>query len=98
MHCCVTDLRDKKVINSKNACVIGNVWDVEIDTCTGKVVSITVMRRNMPFAFFCKDEGLRICWDEIDVIGDEAILVCSDAQPTERPPKKKKCFLDGLFR
>lgn len=97
MNCCVTDLRDKKVINSKNACVIGNVCDVEIDTCSGKVVNITVMRRVSPFNFFCKDEGMKICWDDIDVIGDEAILVCADTPPFERPKKKKNMF-EGLFR
>lgn len=96
MHCCVTDLRDKKVINTKNACVIGNVCDVEIDSCTGKVVNITVIRRNGLSGLFSKDDTLKISWDEIDVIGDETILVCIELPPTERP--RRKNILEGLFR
>ena len=96
MHCCVTDLRDKKVINSKNACIIGYVCDVEIDSCSGKVANIVVARKGGALSFFCKDEAVRICWEEIDVIGDEAILVCKDF-PVEERVRKKNLF-EGLFR
>lgn len=96
MNCCVTDLRDKKVINSKNACVIGNVCDVEIDSCTGKVVNIIVIRKSGLFSLFGKDDTIKICWDEIDVIGDETILVCIEIPPSEHI--RKKSLFEGLFR
>lgn len=36
MNCCVTDLRNKEVVNKKDGTRLGNVCDVEVDTCTGK--------------------------------------------------------------
>lgn len=97
MHCCLYDLRDKEVINSKNACKIGNVYDVEIDSCTGKVVALIICGRGRSFSPFCKSEDIRICWEDIDVIGDDTILVRFDCSHCENPPKKKG-LLDGFFR
>lgn len=97
MRCCITDLRNKKVINAKNGCVLGNVCDVEIDTCTGKVVEIVIYGRMRCFGLMGRDEDIRISWDDISVIGDETILVCIDR--LEKPPKPpKKSPFEGLFR
>ncbi len=101
MHCCVTDLRAKKVINAKNGCVLGSVCDVEIDTCTGKVVEIVIYGKLRCFGFGGRDEDIRIRWEDISVIGDETILVCFEHsdKPPEKPPKKgTKSPFDGLFR
>ncbi len=97
MHCCLYDLRDKEVINSKNACKIGNVCDVEIDSCTGKVVSLIIYGRGHFLSPFCKNEDIRIRWEDIEVIGDDTILVCFDGGGYDKNPKKKG-FLDGFFR
>ena len=98
MRCCITDLRNKKVINAKNGCVLGNVCDVEIDICTGKVVEIVIYGRMRCFGLMGRDEDIRISWDDISVIGDETILVCIDRleKPPPKPPKKSP--FDGLFR
>lgn len=98
MRCCITDLRNKKVINAKNGCVLGNVCDVEIDTCTGKVVEIVIYGRMRCFGLMGRDEDIRISWDDISVIGDETILVCIDRleKPPPKPPKKSP--FEGLFR
>lgn len=42
MNCCVTDLRNKQVINQKDGDILGPVSDVEVDTCSGRVVAIIV--------------------------------------------------------
>ena len=97
MHCCLYDLRDKEVINSKTACKLGNVCDVEIDSCTGKVVSIIIYGRGHSFSPFCKSEDIRISWENIEVIGEDTILVCHECKECDSPPKKKS-FLEGLFR
>ena len=97
MHCCLYDLRDKEVINSKNACKIGNVYDVEIDSCTGKVVALIVCGRGRAVSLFGKSEDIKIRWEDVEVIGDDTILVCFDFSKCEKPPKKKG-LLEGLFR
>ena len=98
MRCCITDLRNKKVINAKNGCVLGNVCDVEIDTCTGKVVEIVIYGRLRCCGLMGRDEDIRISWDDISVIGDETVLVCIERfeKPPPKPPKKSP--FEGLFR
>lgn len=97
MHCCLYDLRDKQVINSKNARRLGNVCDIEIDSCTGKVAAIIIYGKNRSFLPFCRGEDIRISWENIEVIGEDTILVCCECTENCEPPRKKS-FLDGLFR
>lgn len=98
MHCCLYDLRDKEVINSKNACRLGNVCDVEIDSCTGKVVALIIFGKGHCLPFLCKSGDIRIRWENIEVIGTDTILVCYDGcEKCDNPPPKRG-FLDGLFR
>ena len=40
MNCRITDLRAKEVICVKDGSRLGNVCDVEIDTCTGQLCAI----------------------------------------------------------
>ncbi len=42
MNCRITDLRAKEVICVKDGSRLGNVCDVEIDTCTGQLCAIIV--------------------------------------------------------
>ena len=71
----VTALRSKEVINVDNGCRLGCVTDVEIDTCTGCLVSITVFCGRGVFGFWGKGEEIVVCWKDIVVIGDDTILV-----------------------
>jgi sporulation protein YlmC with PRC-barrel domain len=45
MCCRIVDLKDKQVISIKDGCCLGYVYDVEIDTCNGKLVSIVVPQK-----------------------------------------------------
>ena len=45
MNCRITDLRAKEVICVKDGSRLGNVCDVEIDTCTGQLCAIIVFGR-----------------------------------------------------
>lgn len=49
MNCCVTDLRNKDVICRCDGKRIGNICDVDVDTCSGKVVAIVIYGRNRCF-------------------------------------------------
>lgn len=104
MECCsITELRNKEVINAKSGCRIGFVSDVEINTCDGKLVSIIVWGKCRCFGLFGKDDDIRICWNDIQVIGDDTILVCADIpERPQRPPKRpsggKGGFFENLFR
>lgn len=97
MICCVTDLRDKEIINLKDGCRLGNVCDIEIDTITGDVVNLVVYGKGHMFPGKGKAKDIKIKWEEIEVIGDDTILVRFDC-PQDCMPQKSKNPLDTLFR
>lgn len=76
MNCCVTELRCKEVIDKSNGCRLGLVSDVEVDSCCGRVVALIVYGRPKYWGICGRREKIRICWEDIEVIGDDTILVC----------------------
>jgi len=98
LSCCsITDLRNKEVISAKTGCRIGNVSDVEIDTCNGKLVSIIIWGRGRCGGLFGRDDDIRIPWDDIEVIGDDTILVCKEIE-RRQPSQNRRGLFDGLFK
>lgn len=82
MRCSITELRNKEVICKLNGTRIGNVDDVELDTDSGRLVSIIIYGRGKVMGIFGKSEDFVIPWDSIDVIGEDTILVnCECPQP-----------------
>ncbi|MGN0570687.1 MAG: YlmC/YmxH family sporulation protein [Candidatus Fimenecus sp.] len=98
MNCCVTDLREKEIINLKDGCRLGSVCDVEIDTCTGRVLALIVFGKSKFMGFGGRTDDIRIAWEDIEVIGDDTILVRFDCPEACKPSMKKKNALDSLFR
>ncbi len=92
MDCCrITDLHSKQVINTKTGCQLGFVSDVEINTCDGKLVSIIIWGKSRIFGK--RDDDIRILWKDIQVIGDDIILVCaSECVPPTNCGKKQGIF------
>ncbi len=97
MNCCITDLRNKEVICAKNGCRLGCVSDVEIDTCSGCLVAIVIWGKSRCMGLMGKDDDIRICWNDIEVIGDDTILVCGDFSHNVKNKSKRNVF-DALFK
>ncbi len=75
MNCCITELRCKEVINKANGCRLGPISDVEVDSCSGRVVSLILLGRPRYWGIFGRREKIRIRWEDIDVIGKDTVLV-----------------------
>lgn len=90
MNCCITDLRNKEVINKKDGQRLGNVCDVEVDTCSGKVVALVIFGRCKCMGILGREDDIRICWEEIDVIGEDTILVCHTPCVCRRSGRKRR--------
>ncbi len=74
--CCrIADLRCKEVINICDGARYGFVDDVEVDTCTGKLVTIIIRGRLKCFGLLGREEDVIIRWEEIEKIGEDIILV-----------------------
>lgn len=97
MVCHVGDLRYKDVVNIKNGIRIGCVDDVEINTCTAEVTALVIYGRRKLFGLLGREEDIIIRWQDIDVIGEDTILVCFEGVMRSFGNKKPGSFLNRLF-
>lgn len=91
----ISDFKYKDVINIRDGNCLGTICDVEIDCETAKVVAVVV--REKCFRFFCfwtKSDEIVIPWDQVKVIGEDAVLVCVDRKPEPRKPKYPRNYDD----
>ena len=71
----ITDMHEKEVINICDGTRLGYVDDVEVDTCTAQIVSIVICGHNRLFGALGRDPDIVIHWKDIEVVGEETILV-----------------------
>ena len=93
MSCCLSDLREKEVVNTCTGQRLGYVQDVEIDLCAGRLTAILLPGEC--HGFFQKSADLRIPWDKIERIGRDMILVALAELPCcamEEKEKKRAFF------
>lgn len=96
MGCRTRELREKSVITCDGRC-LGNICDFEVDACSGRIDAIFVPA-DCGGLFFGRGEDIRIPWDKISRIGEDAILVEYDVSDgdcictCDRPPRKKRWF------
>ncbi len=78
MVCSLSDLRNKEVINIKNGAKLGYVDDVEINTEDATVLALIVFGQPRFMGLFGRDDDIVIKCDEIELIGEDTILVSLD--------------------
>ena len=95
----ITDMHEKEVINICDGTRLGFVDDVEVDTCTAQITAIVISGRNKLFGLLGRESDIIIHWKDIEVVGEETILVNFTCQPERcRPCRKGPQILGGLFR
>lgn len=98
MICKVTDLHDKEVINVCDGRRLGCVDDVELDTCTAQLVSLVIFGRAKGLGLLGHEEDIVISWKEIEVIGEQTILVNHPVPPRIGDGRRRKdSVLRGIF-
>lgn len=91
--CCrIVDLRCKEVINICDGVRLGYVCDVEVDTCSGKLVAIVVPGFARFFGLFGREDDYVIPWECIQKIGDDIILVSYEIPRCKREREKRWPF------
>lgn len=81
MCCRIADLKNKQVVCIKDGSLLGYISDIEIDTDAGNMTSVIIPGRPKFFGIFGREEDIVIPWREIEVIGQETILVNTDPTP-----------------
>ena len=104
MYCRITEMHDKEVINLSDGMRLGCVDDVEVDVKTAQLVSIVLYGRSRFLGLGGKEEDLVIGWRDIEVIGEDTILVrlpmlpALPQSPHTTPVRKKEKILKNIFR
>jgi len=94
MKCRIADLRCKDVVNIHDGTRLGYVSDVEVDTCTAQLVSLIIYGRPRVLGLWGREDDCVICWKDIEVIGEDTILVNCHCSRQER----RRCgFVDTLL-
>lgn len=75
MKCSINSLCDKDVISVETGSNVGTVSDVEFDTCTGCITALIICGKQGFFGLMGKTEDIRINWSDIEVIGNDSILI-----------------------
>lgn len=78
MICRFEDMRCKEIINIRTGCKLGYPDDIEFDTCTAKICKLIVFGKSKFFGLLGREEDFVIPWCDIEVIGQDTILVTCD--------------------
>ena len=98
MTCRVTDMHNEEVINVCDGSRLGCVDDVEIDTCTAQLLAIVIFGRPKCLGLMGREEDIVIGWRNIDVIGEDTILVHFECPCKPGPPPRRgRSILGGIF-
>lgn len=97
MLCRITDMHNKEVINVCDGTRIGCVDDVEVDTCTAQLLAIVIHGRPKCMGFMGHEDDIIISWKEIEVIGEETILVNHSLPCCPPKSRRKGSILGGIF-
>lgn len=73
--CRLTDVKRKEVISTRDGSRLGCVGDVELDTENAQLSAIIVYGRLRFFGLLGREDDFVIRWSDIEVIGDDTILV-----------------------
>ncbi len=79
MTCRIAELRNKQVVCVKSGEIIGYISDIEINTKTGNLQSLVIFGKPKLMGLFGKYEDIIIPWNDIEVIGQETVLVKSES-------------------
>ena len=95
----ISDMHNKEVINICDGTRLGYVDDLEVDTCTAQITALVICGRGKCFGLMGRESDVIIQWENIEVVGDETILV-NFSCPTGacKPPCKGANILGGLFK
>lgn len=97
MICSLSDLKDKEIIDISTGKKLGYVDDVEFDTKTETILSFILYGSLRLFGLLGRDDDLIIRCKEIEVIGEDAILVKINEED-KIMPKKRTFNFENLYK
>ena len=96
MICSFSGLRNKEVVDLRSGMKLGFVDDAELDTVSGKIVSLVVYGRPRAFGIMGRDDDIVIKCTDIQLIGEDIILV--DFEQKTISTKTKSFLVENLLK
>lgn len=92
MLCSLSELRRKEIVDTKTGEILGRADDIRFDSETSGVESVIIYGRPKLFGFLGRDGDLSVKFEDISLIGKDAVLVTSVQYlpPPERKPFGEK--------
>lgn len=87
MLCSLTELRRKEIVDTKTGEILGRADDIQFDTETSGVKTMIIYGRPKLFGFLGRDSDLAVKFEDISLIGKDAVLVTA-AEYLPAPEKK----------
>lgn len=88
----ITDLMEKDVISLEDGQSLGCVCDAEIDICEQKICAIVIFGRLRFFGLLGREDDIIIKWEDIELIGEDTILVKKCRCYGKQNRRRKKRF------
>lgn len=86
-----SDLYNREVICVKDGSRLGMISDITINCADGSVESVVIYGKPRFFGILGRDDDVIIKWNDIEVFGDDTVLVTSE------PPKIYKKQSKNIF-
>lgn len=90
------EFKNKEIIDVSDGAKIGYVDDIVFDTQTADVISLVIYGRYRFFGLFGRHDDIFIDWEDIEIIGEDTILVKEQNLIRDKKPQKVSYF-DKLF-
>lgn len=78
----LTDLRQKEIVDTRTGIILGRADDIQFDADTSKILSMIIYGRPKFFGILGRDSDLTVKFENISLIGKDAILVTSSETVT----------------
>lgn len=96
MKASFSEFKEKEIINIKSGEKIGYVDDIVFDTDTERISSLIVFGHFSFWRLFKREDDIVIPWEDIEIIGEDAILISKTPEIIQNKAKKPTIF-DKLF-
>lgn len=78
MKCTFSELREREVISTATGARIGFIDDLQIDTETGKILSLIIYGRSRMMGLMGREDDVIISCTDIEKIGADTVLVSTE--------------------
>ncbi len=89
----LTDLKQKEIVDTNTGVILGRADDIRFDSKTANVESVIIYGRPKLFGFLGRDGDLSVKFENITLIGKDAILVTS-SETIELDDRKPRALSD----